>query len=46
MDLEYSDKVQELLARVETFMDEHIFAHELDYWEWVDDAENLWQYPP
>ncbi|MBQ60734.1 MAG: acyl-CoA dehydrogenase [Gammaproteobacteria bacterium] len=46
MDLEYSDKVQELLARVESFMDGHIFAHELDYWEWVDDAENLWQYPP
>ncbi|MBC8242149.1 MAG: acyl-CoA dehydrogenase family protein [Alphaproteobacteria bacterium] len=35
-----------MIAQVELFMKEHIYPRELDYWEWVDDADNLWQYPP
>jgi len=46
MDLDYSDQVGEMIARVELFMKEHIYPRELDYWEWVDDSDNLWQYPP
>ena len=46
MDLDYGDRVGELIARVEVFMKEHIYPRELEYWEWVDDAANQWQYPP
>ncbi len=46
MDFELSDKVLELRARVDSFMDEHIFPRELEYWEWTDDHNNAWQYPP
>ena len=46
MDLDYSDQFGEMIARVELFMKEHIYPRELDYWEWVDDGDNLWQYPP
>ena len=46
MDFELSDKVLELRARVDAFMDEHILPKELEYWEYVDDHANAWQYPP
>ena len=46
MDLEYSDEVGEMIARVEMFMKEHIYPRETEYWEFVDDQKNLWQYPP
>ena len=46
MDLEYSDQVGEMIAQVEMFMKEHIYPRELDHWEWVDNNDNLWQYPP
>ncbi|MBT3533590.1 MAG: acyl-CoA dehydrogenase [Rhodospirillaceae bacterium] len=46
MDLDYSDRVGEMIARVELFMKEHIYPRELEFWEFVDDAENQWQYPP
>jgi len=46
MDLDYSDQVAEMIAQVDVFMKEHIYPRELDHWEWVDDQENLWQYPP
>ena len=46
MDFELTDKVLELRARVDQFMDEHIFPRELEYWEWTDDHENAWTYPP
>lgn len=46
MDFEYSDKVKALMARVDSFMQEHIFPaeHELD--EFVHDPANLWVVPP
>ncbi|MBT6912752.1 MAG: acyl-CoA dehydrogenase [Rhodospirillaceae bacterium] len=46
MDLEYSDQVGEMNAQVEMFMKEHIYPRELEYWDWVDNPENLWKYPP
>ncbi|MBT7758114.1 MAG: acyl-CoA dehydrogenase [Rhodospirillaceae bacterium] len=46
MDLDYSDRVGEMIARVELFMKERIYPRELEFWEFVDDAENQWQYPP
>ena len=46
MDFELTDKVLELRARVDAFMDEHIFPRELEYWEWTDDQNNGWTYPP
>ena len=46
MNLDYSDKVAEMIAHVEIFMKEHIYPRELEYWEWVDNPENLWKYPP
>ena len=46
MNLDYSDKVAEMIAHVEIFMKEHIYPRELEYWEWVDNPDNLWKYPP
>ncbi len=46
MDFELSDKVLELRARVDQFMAEHILPRELEYWEWTDDHEHAWTYPP
>ncbi len=46
MDVANSDKVGELIARVDRFMDEHIFPYETEHWEFVEDENNLWQYPP
>ncbi len=46
MDFEYSDKVLELRARVDAFMDEHIFPRELEHGDWVEDHANAWTYPP
>lgn len=43
MNFDHSDKVKALLARVEAFMDAHIYPHEADYYHWVHDAANLWQ---
>ena len=40
MDFEYSEKVQNLLARVERFMDEHIYPNEEAEHVWVTDPAN------
>ncbi|MFP6596115.1 MAG: acyl-CoA dehydrogenase family protein, partial [Candidatus Hydrogenedentota bacterium] len=41
-----SDKIQDLRKRVDSFMDEHIFPRELEFGEFVEDHDNIWQYPP
>jgi acyl-CoA dehydrogenase len=46
MDFEPTDRVLELRARVDTFMDEHILPRELDHGDWVEDPQNAWLYPP
>ena len=46
MDFEPTEKVLELRARVDAFMDEHIFPRELEHGDWVEDSANQWTYPP
>ncbi|MFN3858961.1 MAG: acyl-CoA dehydrogenase family protein [Caulobacter sp.] len=43
MNFEHSDKVKALIARVEAFMDEHIYPNETAYHDFVHDPANLWQ---
>ncbi len=43
MNFEHSDKVKALIARVEAFMDEHIYPNEAAYHDFVHDPANLWQ---
>ncbi|ALH82171.1 acyl-CoA dehydrogenase family protein [Sphingopyxis macrogoltabida] len=43
MNFEYSDKVAALLARIEAFMDEHIYPNEQAYYDFVHDQDNRWQ---
>jgi acyl-CoA dehydrogenase len=46
MNFEHSDKELELMARVEAFMQEHIFPAEEAYEVFVNDPANLWVVPP
>lgn len=46
MNFEYSDKVQDLITRLEAFMDEHVYPNETAYHEWFDTAENPWSEQP
>lgn len=42
MQFEHTDKVKNLLARVEAFMDEHVYPEEQAYYDFVHDQANLW----
>jgi acyl-CoA dehydrogenase len=42
MNFEYSDKVKDLLARVEAFMDEHVYPIEAERTAFIHDQNNLW----
>ena len=46
MDFEYSDRTKELKARVEVFMDEHIYPSERVYYDQVYQSDNRWIEPP
>ena len=46
MNFEHTDKVKELMARVDAFMQEHVFPIEEDYEEFVHDPANLWVVSP
>ena len=46
MNFEYTDKVKELMFRVDGFMQEHIFPIEEEYEEFVHEPANLWKVPP
>ncbi len=43
MQFEHTDKVKDLIARVEAFMDEHVYPNEQAYHDWVNDPARLWQ---
>ena len=43
MNFEHTDKVKDLIARLEAFMDEHIYPNEHDFHDFVHDPANLWQ---
>ncbi len=44
MDFAYPDKVKDLQARVQSFMDEHVYPNEATYEAQLSDAR--WQQPP
>ncbi|MDH4146263.1 MAG: acyl-CoA dehydrogenase family protein [Acidimicrobiia bacterium] len=46
MDFELSPKVAEAKARLEAFMDAHVYPREAEYVDFVDDPANLWSQPP
>ncbi len=46
MDFDYSDKMRGLIARVEAFMDAHVYPAEQAYRDWMDDPANLWRQWP
>jgi len=46
MNFEYSDTVKDLLERLQSFMDEHVYPAEQRYREETAKAENPWVNPP
>ena len=46
MDFDYSPKVLEAKARLEAFMDAHVYPQEEDHDTFVDDQNNLWKQWP
>lgn len=43
MQFEHTDKVKDLIARVEAFMADHVYPAEQAYHDFVHDPANLWQ---
>ncbi len=43
MNFDYSDKVKDLISRLEAFMDEHVYPAEGHYYEWIEKEANRWQ---
>jgi acyl-CoA dehydrogenase len=46
MGFEPTERAQEICARVDAFMDEHILPREHEYEAFVTDQNNLWKTPP
>lgn len=46
MDFDYSEKVRELRARLEEFMDRYVYPNESTYRAQLDEAESRWMIPP
>ena len=46
MNFEYTPKVKELRARVQAFIDEHIYPIEDEYFHWVHNPANYWKVHP
>ena len=46
MGFEVSEEVQALNAKLEAFMQEHVYPREKDMREFTLDQNNLWQTPP
>jgi acyl-CoA dehydrogenase len=46
MNFEYSEKVQELIIKLEAFMDEHIYPREQEFNDYFVDAQNRWATHP
>jgi acyl-CoA dehydrogenase len=46
LNFDYSEKVQRLKGRLETFMDEFVYPNERTYREQLEAAENRWTVPP
>jgi acyl-CoA dehydrogenase len=46
MDFDYNDTTNALIARIEAFMDAHVYPSERAYSDWMDDPANLWSQWP
>jgi acyl-CoA dehydrogenase len=46
MGFEVNEKVMLLNAKLETFMEEHVYPREHDWNEWTLNQDNLWETPP
>jgi acyl-CoA dehydrogenase len=46
MGFEPTERAQEICARIDAFMDDHIFPREHEYEEFTSDQNNLWKTPP
>ena len=46
MDFDYSGKVNELRAKLDSFMRSHVYPAESAYFEFVKSADNRWTIPP
>ncbi|MDQ3892811.1 MAG: acyl-CoA dehydrogenase, partial [Actinomycetota bacterium] len=46
MNFDYSEKVQNLRAELERFMDEHVYPNEKTYEEQLQAFEDRWSIPP
>lgn len=46
MDFEHSEKVRSLIARLEAFMDEHVYPVELEFRMWNAEEANRWKVWP
>ena len=46
LDFDHSEKVKELIAHLNRFMDAHIYPAEQVRYDWIADHKNLWKYWP
>ena len=46
MNFEYSEKVQNLQAQLQQFMDDHVYPAEAEMEAWKSSTDNLWTTPP
>jgi len=46
MGFEVSEMVVGLNAKLEAFMEEHVYPRERDWHEWTFNQDNLWETPP
>ncbi|MGB5950556.1 MAG: acyl-CoA dehydrogenase family protein [Parvibaculum sp.] len=46
MNFEHTDKVKTLIAKLESFMDRHIYPNEQAHFDWVSNPANLWKHWP
>ncbi|MFT6490426.1 MAG: acyl-CoA dehydrogenase, partial [Parvibaculaceae bacterium] len=46
MNFEHTDKTKEMIARVEAFMDAHVYPIEKEHHDWNRAPENLWTHWP
>ncbi|MEN6541832.1 acyl-CoA dehydrogenase family protein [Parvibaculum sp.] len=46
MNFEHTDKVKTLIAKLQGFMDEHIYPNEQAHFDWASNHANLWKHWP
>lgn len=46
MNFEHTDKTKEMIARVEVFMDAHVYPVEQEHHDWNRNPDNLWKHWP